>query len=125
MIQGNRSMRELKSKLVLVVRKDLNMSIGKTAAQVIHALRRNPDLKPYGDDVDDGHVCITCYVKSEKNLYKLVAKAKEVDIPCSVQVDGGRTEVTAGTPTVMALGPVYTEEDIETLNKLTKKLQLL
>ncbi len=125
MIQGNRSMGSLKSKLVLVVRKDLDMSIGKIASQVVHAIRRNPNLKPYEGNVDSGHVCITCYVKSEQKLYNLAEKAREAGIPCSIQVDGGKTEVAPNTPTVMALGPVDTEEEIAELNKLTKKIQLL
>ena len=125
MIQRSENMRNIKSKLVLVVRKDLNMSIGKTVAQTTHAIMRNPDLKPYDGLIDSGHVCITCSVKSEQKLYNLAERAKEVGIPCYIQVDSGRTEVAPQTPTVMALGPAHTQRDIEILNKLTKKLQLL
>ena len=117
-------MRNIKSKLVLVVRKDLNMSSGKIAAQVTHAIMRNPNLKPYEGLVDSGHVCITCSIKSEQKLYNLAEKAKAAGVPCSIQVDSGMTEVAPDTPTVMALGPACTEEEIEILNKLTKKLQL-
>jgi len=117
-------MRIIRSKLVLVVRKDLNMSIGKTAAQVAHAIMRNPNLKPYEGLVDSGHICITCSIKSEQKMYNLVDKAKEAGVPCTIQIDSGRTEVAPNTPTVMALGPAYTEEEMEALNKLTKKLQL-
>ncbi len=117
-------MRKIKSKLVLVVRKDLNMSIGKVAAQVTHAIMRNPNLEPYEGLIDSGHVCITCSIKSEQKLYNLAEKAREAGVPCSIQVDSGRTEVAPNTATAMALGPVHTDEGIEVLNELTKKLQL-
>ena len=111
-----------KSKQVLVVRKDLNLSPGKIVAQCVHATLRVQTIIPY--DNDSGKVCICCYVKSEEALLKLVEKAEELNIPYGLQRDTGKTEVEPNTPTVLSLGPVY-GDDIEKLIKITKRLQLL
>ena len=109
------------TKQVVVVRKDLNMSAGKIAAQTAHAVLKTPNIGEY--EFHQGNVCITCSVKSEQKLFNLVEKAKELNIPYGLQMDSGRTEVEPNTYTVLSLGPVK-EDMVEKLNILTKRLQL-
>ena len=110
------------TKQVIVIRKDLNMSSGKIAAQSVHATLRTPNISEY--EFDQRNVCITCYVKSEQKLLNLVDKAIELNIPYGLQIDSGKTEVDPNTATVLSLGPVQGEM-IEILNSITKRLQLL
>jgi len=110
------------TKQVLVIRKDLNMSSGKIAAQSVHATLRTPNISEC--IFSQSNICITCYVKSEDKLLSLVNKAEENGIPYGLQIDSGKTEVEPNTATVLSLGPVEGEK-IEILNNITKRLQLL
>jgi cytochrome c oxidase assembly factor 4 len=106
------------TKQVLVVRKDLNMSSGKIAAQSVHATLRAIVVSEY--TFSQMNVCITCGVKNEGKLFNLIKKAEENNIPYGLQIDSGKTEVESGTATVLSLGPVEGEK-IEILNNITKR----
>ena len=132
----------MKTKQVIVVRKDLNMRKGKIAAQVAHA-----SIKVFFDrmttivETEVGHQiyhgCYTpemvewkntaftkvvVYVDSEEELLEIYNKAKEADIPCALIQDSGLTEFhNVPTYTCVAIGPCY--EDV--VNEYTGHLKLL
>lgn len=117
-------------KIVVVVRKDLDLPLGKWIAQAVHATLRvehgiMTNIKEfhcqYMNDSSHQPICVVCYVKSESELYKLRDKAQNAGLPCAVQVDAGHNFVQAGTPTCLAIGPAP-ESDV---NQVTKRLQLL
>jgi len=111
-----------KTKQVIVIRRDLNMSAGKLAAQVAHA-----SLKSYfatentpqcNNWLENSYTKVVLYVKSEEALSKLYNKCQEKDIPCSLIMDEGRTELDGPTFTCLGIGPLW-EEDFEGItNKL-------
>jgi len=128
----------MKTKQVLVVRKDLNMRKGKIAAQAAHA-----SLKVFFDNIeycDHGSmkinnitpemeewvngtftkVCVS--VNSEEELLNVYADVKSQGLPCSLIQDAGLTEF-GGVPTytVVAVGPALSEE----VDKITGGLKLL
>ena len=114
-------------KLVLVVREDLGMSIGKTAAQCAHAavgivgkLRksRSPLL---GAWEACGQTKITLKCEGIAELTALAQAAMAAGLPVEVIQDAGRTEVEPGTHTVLAIGPGTREA----VDAVTGKLKLL
>ena len=115
-------------KMVIIVREDLNMSKGKIAAQVGHAvlgaykesLRRNPAIVN-GWENYSGQAKIVVACKSEKELIDLMKKADENKIVSYIVRDAGRTEVEPNTCTCCAIGPNTVSE----IDKITGKLSLL
>lgn len=131
-------MEKLKTKQVIVVRTDLNMGVGKIAAQTCHAslafVTRNgriacsrnhndgwnyfenndPIFNHYSEEINDWmkdsfkKVCVA--VNSLEALLEVQKKALKDDLICNVITDSGRT-VFNGNPTVtcLALGPHWDE----------------
>lgn len=138
-------------KQVIVVRKDLGMSIGKTAAQVSHAslgalltLFNKKDIWEEGTfpsvgthmEVNFEHnsfldkwlngiftkICLG--IKNESSLLKLYKKIKEENpnIPIVLIEDCGLTEFNGiPTNTCIGIGPYWSDE----IDVFTNKLQLL
>lgn len=95
-------------KQVILVRDDLRMSKGKTAAQVAHAavdavFRSNKKLVKNWRD--QGMKKIALRVKDKEELLRYKALAEEADLTTAVITDAGHTEVEPGTMTCMAIGP--------------------
>ncbi|CRK23710.1 hypothetical protein BN1708_013772, partial [Verticillium longisporum] len=88
-------------KLVLVVRTDLGMTKGKMAAQSSHAT-------------------LACY-KGEDELKKLRAAARAQGVTAEVIADAGRTQIEAGSLTVLGVGPAPKS----LVDKITGHLKLL
>ena len=109
-------------KQVIVVCDKLGMSPGKLIAQAVHAVLRTPLTQTYKRPLE--HTCIVYKVSSETKLITLAGKASEAGIPYGLQRDAGKTEVEEGTFTALSLGPVD-EDQLDVLNALTKRLQLL
>lgn len=108
-------MQELKQ--VILIRKDLKMSSGKTAAQAAHAaveavLRSEKGIVSSWRSM--GMKKITLKVESEKELYKYLQLAKDSGLITALITDAGRTEIAPGTPTCLAIGPDK-EEKIDTI----------
>ncbi len=111
-------------KQVIAIRKDLNLSSGKTAVQVAHA-----SLSAYsktGKIIKDkwereGAKKVVLSVNSENELKDLYKKAKRRGITAVLIKDAGLTEVPAGTITALAIGP----EKSELIDKITGHLPLL
>ncbi|KAI0651626.1 peptidyl-tRNA hydrolase [Trametes meyenii] len=114
-------------KLVLVVRTDLGMSTGKIAAQCGHATlacykilqKTNPGLLRHWERT--GQAKIALKAKSEDELLELEAIAKSLNLAARSILDAGRTEIAAGSRTVLGIGPA----PVELINKVTGKLRLL
>ncbi|KAI0803070.1 peptidyl-tRNA hydrolase PTH2-domain-containing protein [Irpex lacteus] len=114
-------------KLVLVVRTDLGMSPGKIAAQCGHAtlacykalVKTNPKLIQHWERI--GQAKIALKANSEEELLELEAMAKSLNLCARSIVDAGRTQIAAGSRTVLGIGP----GPVELINKVTGKLRLL
>ncbi|ODA83765.1 hypothetical protein RJ55_02281 [Drechmeria coniospora] len=103
-------------KLVLVVRTDLGMTKGKIAAQCSHAtlacykaLARaapdSPQRKVLARWEKLGQAKIAVQVKSQEELVGLIGKARALGIAAEVIQDAGRTQIEAGSVTVLGVGP--------------------
>jgi PTH2 family peptidyl-tRNA hydrolase len=129
-----------KMKQVIVVRKDLKMSYGKTAAQVAHAalgaVLENKEFEKKEDCtimtsiithdtqawLEKAFTKVVTWVESEDEIYELANKAREANLPCKVIVDNGFTEFRGNkTTTCVAIGPG--KEEI--IDKITGHLPLL
>ena len=137
----------VKTKQVIVVRRDLKMKHGKMSAQVAHAamsfLTREGrvgwqadmlnDIFMNDDDAIDKHngairdwlansfTKVVLGVDSEEELREILAKAEESGIMVHLVVDNGRTVFNnISTPTCLALGPDWNEN----LDELVGHLKL-
>ncbi|KAJ3526130.1 hypothetical protein NM688_g8298 [Phlebia brevispora] len=98
-------------KLVLVVRTDLGMTPGKIAAQCGHAtlacykalMKTNPDLLRHWELT--GQAKIALKGSSEEQLDELEAIAKSLNLCARAIHDAGRTQIAAGSKTVLGIGP--------------------
>ncbi len=109
-------------KQAIVVRKDLKMTKGKTAAQVAHASLGA--LKNSGKDVaeeweKEGAKKVVLKVENLKELLELKEEAKP--LPTKLVKDAGMTELPPGTITCLGIGPAKEEE----IDKVTSSLKLL
>jgi PTH2 family peptidyl-tRNA hydrolase len=111
---------DVELKMVFGVRSDLNMSKGKTAAQVGHAVLGAYKAARFGGtDHENGRLwrawarawdkraCakITLKVDNEEAMFAIAAAAEAAGLPHIVIEDAGRTEIPAGTRTVVGIGP--------------------
>ena len=113
-------------KQAIVVRKDLGMGVGKTAAQASHAsieayekaLLKEP--KWVSKWKEQGQAKIVLKVNSKKELFEIFEKAKR-ELPACLIKDAGRTQLAPGEATCVGIGPAPEPE----INKFTKELKLL
>jgi PTH2 family peptidyl-tRNA hydrolase len=114
-------------KMVIVTRKDLNLSPGKLAAQVAHAAvtcaleTKRINSRWFTKWQNEGGKKAVVKVDSEKDFYPLKETAKELDIFAYIVEDAGHTEIPAGTKTVLGIGPA--PDNI--IDKVTGDLPLL
>ena len=114
-------------KQAIVVRQDLQMSKGKTAAQVAHAAvssyvstnGRRPDWS--SSWLAEGQKKVILKVGSMDELLEIKRKAEIERIPNSLISDAGLTELEPGTTTCLGIGPA--PEGI--IDKVTGGLKLL
>lgn len=130
----------MKSKQVIVIRKDLNMRKGKMCAQAAHASMKvildlmikvptedektlyYEDLPALKDWIDGIFTKICVSVDSEEELLTVYNNAKVSGLLCSLIQDVGLTEF-GGVPTYTccAIGPAWDED----VNEITGHLKLL
>jgi len=131
-------------KQVIVVRKDLDMPVGKIAAQVAHAsmgvfFNIMTPIFDLGNDCESNSfelpmtdamiewkngiftkICLAC--NSEEELLDISEAAKEANLPFCLIKDNGLTCFNGiHTYTCVAIGPDYNEK----IDKITGKLKLL
>lgn len=104
-------------RMTLVVRQDLKMGKGKAAAQCLHATLAlykkitNPESEAYNPDMvkrweyGNGQAKITLQVPDEEAMDVLFAQAMSLGVNAYVVHDAGRTQIAAGSATVLGLGP--------------------
>ena len=115
-------------KMVIVVRKDLNMSIGKTSAQVAHAavgaykraMDKNANIVMNWENFS-GQAKIVLGVENEKQLLEIKNKADQAGLITCLIHDAGRTEVAPNTATCCAIGP----DLVQKIDPITGNLKLL
>lgn len=108
------------TKLALIVRADIKLSKGKTAAQCSHAtvacyemaLKHCPII--LNEWRNAGQPKIVLKVNDLTEMETLYKNSKSKNIIAEMVRDAGRTQVAAGTITVMGIGPYY-QSDIDLL----------
>ncbi|KAF9634091.1 Peptidyl-tRNA hydrolase PTH2 [Lasiodiplodia theobromae] len=116
-------------KLVLVVRTDLKMGSGKIAAQCGHAtlacykafLRQAPDSPLLRRWERYGQMKVALKCTSEEDMQLLQAQALSMGLCAQVIHDAGRTQIAAGSATVLGIGP----GPVSVINQVTGHLKLL
>ncbi|EDW31318.1 GL11078 [Drosophila persimilis] len=118
------------TKLALVVRSDLKMTKGKTAAQCAHAAVMCYQNAANGTAEQSavlqrwcrmGQPKIVLRVENFEQLNGLERQAQEANVVAALVRDAGRTQLEPGTATVLGLGPAPASE----LDKLVAHLKLL
>jgi PTH2 family peptidyl-tRNA hydrolase len=100
-------------KMVLVVRSDLQMGKGKVAAQCSHATLdayktslKTPITKQWLDHwEDEGVAKVTLKCTDEQEMLHLQKEARKLGLVAKSIIDAGRTQIAAGSRTVLAIGP--------------------
>ncbi|XP_058114947.1 uncharacterized protein LOC131257951 isoform X2 [Magnolia sinica] len=114
-------------KMVLVVRQDLKMGAGKIASQCAHAatgmyselIQSQRSLLRQWEQCGQPKIVVTC--KNQQEMNKLQGAACSIGLPTFVVADAGRTQVMAGSKTVLAIGPGRKAS----VDSVTGKLRLL
>ncbi|KAJ7517285.1 hypothetical protein O6H91_21G016800 [Diphasiastrum complanatum] len=113
--------------MVLIVRQDLRMGGGKVASQCAHAavgsyielLKSQRSLLTKWELCGQPKIVVTC--KNQLEMNELKCKAEKVGLPTFVVADAGRTQVAAGSRTVLVIGPGT--KDV--VDSVTRHLRLL
>jgi PTH2 family peptidyl-tRNA hydrolase len=114
-------------KLVVAVRRDLEMGKGKIAVQVGHATitvseeakRRRPEW--WKRWFDGGQRKVVVKVDTESDLRRLQREAEDLGLPSAMIQDSGLTQIAPGTATCVGIGPAPEE----LIDKITGNLPLL
>ncbi|XP_050214942.1 uncharacterized protein LOC126666038 [Mercurialis annua] len=122
---SNNGDRELK--MVFVVRQDLKMGTGKIASQCAHAatgiyselLQSQRSVLSRWEQCGQPKIVVAC--KNQQEMNKLQETADSFGLPTFVVADAGRTQVLAGSKTVLAIGP----GPKASVDSVTGKLHLL
>ena len=118
---------EFEYKMVIVTRKDLNLSPGKLAAQVAHVAvvcaldTKKNNSKWFNKWQNEGAKKAVVKVESENDFFPLKKKADELKIVSHIITDAGHTEIPAGTKTVLGIGPAPSN----IIDQITGELPLL
>lgn len=102
---------EMEHKMVIAVREDLNLSVGKIAVQVAHAavscamVAKGSEPKIFEDWTREGQRKVVVRCPGLDELNALHAKARSLGLVTSLVSDAGLTEVTPGTVTCLGIGP--------------------
>lgn len=113
-------------KMVLCVNQELSMGKGKVAAQCCHAAvgcykraaKQCPNALRAWEMTGCAKIALKCPTQDELEI--IAAKAMERDIPFYLVEDAGRTQIAAGSRTVLGLGPAptYVFEEVTSHLKL-------
>ncbi|XP_026287276.1 peptidyl-tRNA hydrolase 2, mitochondrial-like [Frankliniella occidentalis] len=114
-------------KLILVVRNDLKMGKGKIAAQCSHAaVQAYQQAKAHTPKTlqsweRNGQPKIVVKCETEEELLALSRHSKTLNLTTSLVRDAGRTQIAAGSRTVLGVGPGPAND----VNTVTGHLKLL
>ena len=107
---------QMQYKLVVVIRDDLKMSIGKLAAQVAHAAvtcsfeAKMKKTKWFSEWYNEGQRKVVLRVRDLDELLSLKAKATRAKLPVALITDAGLTELPPNTTTCLGIGPAPENE---------------
>lgn len=119
-------------RMTLIVRQDLKMGKGKAAAQCLHATLAlykkigDPESDAYNPEMvsrweyGNGQAKITLQVPNQEEMDILFAQAISLDVNAYIVHDAGRTQIAAGSATVLGLGPAPKL----VIDQITKDLKL-
>lgn len=119
-------------RMTLVVRQDLKMGKGKAAAQCSHATLAlykkitNNESDAYNPEMvkrweyGNGQAKITLQVPNQEEMDILFAQAISLGVNAYIVHDAGRTQIAAGSATVLGLGPAPKQ----VLDQITSNLKL-
>jgi len=111
-------------KQAIIIRQDLKLPKGKACAQASHAsveavLRSEKDVvKKWRQE---GMAKIVLKVKDIKELHSFAQSAKDAGLVTATITDAGRTVVSPGTVTCLAIGP----SDDASIDSVVSSLSLL
>ena len=111
-------------KQAMVVRKDLNMSVGKISAQVSHAsLEAYKKAAPEAREAWEisGQKKIVLKLNSESDLLEYFTRCKDAGLKPSLIRDAGHTQIPSGTITCFGVGPA----DASKIDSILGELKLL
>lgn len=111
-------------KQVIAVRKDLDMSKGKMAAQVAHAslgAYRATDQGTLEGWRRSGEKKVVVWAGDEEDMFEIKENAENLGLPTYLVSDAGRTEIPKGTKTALAIGPGKEEK----IDRVTAHLPLV
>ncbi|XP_050534566.1 peptidyl-tRNA hydrolase 2, mitochondrial-like [Daktulosphaira vitifoliae] len=128
LLSGSLTSLTTNTKLVLVVRNDLKMGKGKIAAQCSHAsvecYKASVQFKPQIAQLwkMTGQKKVVVGIESgEKGLNELSKIAKSHKVLSAIIYDAGATQIKAGTPTVIGIGP----DNSTIIDQITGHLKLV
>jgi len=110
-------------KQVIVVRTDLKMSKGKTAAQSCHGCLgafKKSDSNKIKKWESEGEKKVIVKVANLEELFEIREIAKKNNLTNYLVKDAGRTELPTGSITCLAIGP----DDDKIIDKVTQDLKL-
>ena len=114
-------------KMIIAVRKDVDLGKGKMAAQVAHAAvtcalkSEKEDKKTFKEWVRTGQKKIVVKIENLETLYRLKDMAERAGVVTSLITDAGLTQIAPGTVTCLGLGPA--EEDL--IDPITSNFKLM
>ena len=117
---------EMEYKLVVVVRSDLDMSVGKLSAQVAHAAvtcaleAKSRKPKWFSAWYAEGQRKVVLKVDGKEELRGLKDMAARAGLPHALITDAGLTELPPNTTTCLGIGPAPENE----LDRITGSLPL-
>ncbi|MHA2202712.1 MAG: peptidyl-tRNA hydrolase Pth2 [Candidatus Hodarchaeales archaeon] len=115
----------LELKQVIILRKDLNMSKGKAAAQASHAAVaaaiKSKQEKPNQFSLwwRAGQKKVVLALDSEEKLLALESKLKSTGVVLVKIDDAGRTQLPPGTTTALGIGP-HAQKEVEEITSTLK-----
>jgi len=105
-----------------VVRTDLKLSMGKTAAQVSHASVSAMLKSKLRDSwLRGGQKKVVLKCRDQEELLEIYENARNMGLPTALIKDMGLTEIPPGTITCIGIGP----EKEEVLDRVTGHLKML
>ena len=111
-------------KQVILIRNDLKLPKGKMAAQAAHAsveavLKSDKNIVKEWRSQGMGKIVVK--VEDKKELYKYLQLAKDAGLTTALITDAGKTVVSPGTETCLAIGP----DEEEKIDNITGELKLV